>query len=661
MDAHENFAPPTQVEKISGVAGKLYFGDNLDILRSGDLGDESIDLVYLDPPFNSDRSYNVLFHERDLEPSHAQIRAFEDTWHWDQKTQSTFEDITGPQAPKLGIPDSISILIESLSRALPKRNDLLAYLVMMVPRLVELRRVLKNTGSLYLHCDPTASHYLKVILDAIFGPTNFRNEIVWRRAGAHSPKKGYGPVHDCLLFYSKDPDLYFFNHVKRPYMKGHVSSRYSRDPSGDLKFTSGGNVLTGSGKRGGESGAKWKGFDPTAKDRHWAIPGFLAKQMPDGFQKLGVLAKLDALLAAGLVEISKGSVWPQPVRFLSDEDGNPITDIWAYQPYTDGTVHGTEGGIDADVQWLGPTSPERVGYETQKPVGLLERVITASCPPDGTVLDPFCGCGTTIMAAERLRRDWIGIDLTHLAIQVIRGRMANRFPGIEYELLGEPQDLGSARTLAESDPFQFQWWAVHRLGAYPSEGEAGARQGKKGRDRGVDGVLKYRAEDDVGKVVLSVKGGRLLTPAMVRELSGTRQAEHATIGVLVTLYEASREMRDAAIKAGLLRLGDKEYPRIQLISVKDIFDGKRIQHPGDPASTLINTTATGSLYLPGFEKPLPARKGVRIRTATHAPVSAPSRVAVKAPIVEATKRKGPRSAGLPDLLVGRRPRASRRP
>jgi DNA modification methylase len=410
----------------------LYCGDNLEILRRTGR-DESVDLVYLDPPFNTDQNYNLLFKAQNKARSATRIRAFEDSWRWDAAAAEAFEELVARGG-------RVSDALQAFRRFLGD-TGMLAYLSMMAPRLVELKRVLKPTGSIYLHCDPTASHYLKMLMDAIFGPENFRNEIVWRRTGAHGPRRSFGPIHDTLLFYSKTNN-YFFQIAKRPYMKGHVESRYALEAeTGRYKFTSGGNVLTGANATGGESGRPWRGFDPSAKNRHWAIPGFLAEQMPPEFAALGVLAKLDALYEAGLIEIQRGAAWPTPVRYLCEGDGHPFGDIWAYQPYTDGVVHGTEAGIDADVAWMGPTDPERLGYQTQKPLGLLARIISSSCPQNGSVLDPFCGSGTSISAAQAGARHWIGIDQSPLAIGLVKQRLRDTFrlePDQDYALVGAP-------------------------------------------------------------------------------------------------------------------------------------------------------------------------------------------------------------------------------
>ena len=430
------------------MTNALYYGDNLQVLRD-EIASESVDLIYLDPPFNSKATYNVLFRSPSGRESQAQIEAFEDTWHWNQAAEEAFDEVLSS-----GNTDAAEML--RAMRSFLKENDMMAYLTMMAVRLIELHRVLKSTGSLYLHCDPTASHYLKILLDATFGPKRYLNEIIWRRTGSHNPRRSFGPVHDVIHAYTKSTD-YKFNVIRRPYMAGHVESRYTKTPGGKMKFTSGGNVLTGAGVRTGSSGKSWRGFDPTLKKRHWAIPGFYENLMPPKYRELDAGQKLEALYQAELVEIQKGNAWPIMVRYLDERDGTPLTDIWAYQPYTKGTVWGDpDVGIDEDVAWLGPTNPERLGYPTQKPVGLLERIINSATDPDDTVLDPFCGCGTTIHAAQILDREWIGIDITHLAISLIEKRLKDALPGTNYEIHGTPQDLSGARALANQDKYQFQ-------------------------------------------------------------------------------------------------------------------------------------------------------------------------------------------------------------
>ena len=558
----------------------LYYGDNLEVLRKY-FPPECIDLVYLDPPFNSDADYNILFKERTGEQSAAQIRAFSDFWHWDKEAKHAYDHIV-TQAPS-----QVSDMIASLYGFLGK-NDLFAYLVMMEIRLLELHRALKSTGSIFLHCDPTASHYLKVLMDATFNPMNFRNEIIWRRTGAHGPPRSFGPIHDTILFYSKTDD-YFFNVVRKPYMKGHVESRFSKDETGKSKFTTGGNILTGSGIRYGESGKPWHEFDPSAKNRHWAIPQYLADQMPPDFTKLGVLGKLERLFQQGLVEIKKGSAWPNPVRYLKEADGQPLSDIWAAQPYTQGTVYGTDEIIDADVRWLGTTDPERLGYQTQKPLGLLERIIRSACPEDGIVLDPFCGCGTTIIASEKLHRRWVGIDITYLAINLIKGRLKESFPLSKFKVEGEPKDLDGARALAQQkDRYQFQWWALNLIeNAHPSRSStAKPREGKKGADEGVDGWIRFvdKAEGHYEKIVIQVKSGHVGVKD-IRELRDVANRQKAVIGIFVTLEEPTSEMTKEAKATDpyVSPLWKHEYPTIQILTVDQLLKGVR---PDIPSTTV---------------------------------------------------------------------------
>ena len=543
---------------------RLFYGDNLDILRSGEIAPNSVDLVYLDPPFNSNRVYNVLFGEAGR-GAEAQVQAFDDTWKWSTETDQMFEELVAG-----GLAPAVAEALEAM-RGLLKESNLMAYLIHMTPRLAELHRVLKQSGSMYIHCDPTASHYLKVVLDSIFGATQFRNEIIWRRTGAHTPRTSFGPVHDVIFFYVKSSD-YFFNVIRRPYTRKHVVSRYREQDDGRWKFTSGGNILTGPGAGRGDSSRAWRGFDPAAKNRHWAIPGFVAAKMPPEFLDLPVLDRLEVALEAGLIEIIPGRAWPEPVRFLEPGDGSPVGDIWCYQPGTEGVLAGTDECIDQDVAYLGPTAPERLGYPTQKPVGLLERIIKSSCPPDGVVLDPFCGCGTTLDAAINLDRSWVGIDITYLSIDLIRNRLRSTHgEGIDetYEVLGVPADLASAHALFRRSPFDFERWAVSLVRGTPNSRQVG--------DRGSDGIIRFATGSrSRAKAIVSVKGGRQLMPAMVRDLEGvvahTRDAE---MGVLITLHTSTRGMRDAAATGGYYQdwVGNR-YPKIQIFSVEDLLSGR---------------------------------------------------------------------------------------
>ncbi|MHA6781896.1 DNA methyltransferase [Pseudonocardia saturnea] len=550
------------------AGNQLFYGDNLDVMRSGEIAPNSVDLVYLDPPFNSNRIYNVLFGA--VGDAAAQVQAFDDTWKWTNETDQTYDALIGGTLPT-HVADALQAM-----RGLLSESNLMAYLVNMTPRLVELHRLLKRSGSLYIHCDPTASHYLKVILDVIFGAEFFCNEIVWRRTGAHTPRRSFGPTHDIILLYTKSAN-YYFNIIRRPYTRKHVDSRYKLQPDGRWKFTSGGNVLTGAGAGGGESSQPWRGFDPAPKNRHWAIPGFVASQMAPEFLTMGTLDRLEAAYQAGLIEIIPGRAWPEPVRYLGVGDGSPVGDIWSYQPGTEGVLASGDQCIDEDVAYLGPTSPERLGYPTQKPVGLMERIINASCPPDGVVLDPFCGCGTTLDAAVRLNRRWIGIDITYLSVDLIRNRLRTTHgDSIDstYEVLGVPADLSGAHALFARSPFDFERWAVSLVRGTPNAKQVG--------DRGSDGIIRFvTGRKSNSRAIVSVKGGRQLAPTMVRDLEGVvAKTSSAEIGILITLHPTTKGMRDAAATGGTYRdwVGNT-YPKIQLFSIEELLSGAKPKMP----------------------------------------------------------------------------------
>lgn len=536
----------------------LYYGDNLDILRSS-IPSESIDLIYLDPPFNSKATYNVLFREASGAGSDAQIEAFEDTWHWGPAAQRVYEEVvtSGPAR----VAQILRAMVEGLGH-----NDVTAYLCMMAIRLVELHRVLKATGSIYLHCDPTAGHYLKVLMDSVFGPTMFRNEIVWRRTGAHNKGTRFAPIHDTLLFYTKTSS-HIWKYPTRPYMKGHVDEYFVKDDGG-YRTNYYGNVLTGSGVRHGESGKPWRGFDPTAKGRHWAIPKRLLEDVDEDLTGLTQHEKMDRLYELAYIKIRPGEAWPIYEHRVEPGDGQPVSDIWAFQPYTGGTVFGMDTGIDEDVRWLTPQDQERLGYETQKPLGLLERIIAASSEPGQVVLDPFCGCGTAVHAAERLGRSWLGIDITWLAIALIRRRIEAAFPGIEIEEQGSPRDMTGARALA-TRPAQFEYWVVDRLDAQPTGGKGPYLDGVKPFVE-FGGAVKF--------AVISVKGQKKATPEMVRELGGVL-SDGSPIGVLVTLAAPTKGMVTQAAAAGYYESSGKKYPKIQLIAVEEMLKGKRPELP----------------------------------------------------------------------------------
>jgi DNA modification methylase len=553
---------------------QLYYGDNLDILQRY-VKDETVDLVYLDPPFNSNANYNVLFAEKNGSQAASQIQAFSDTWTWTQESESIFAEIVTAGGR---VADCLQAFRTFLGEC-----DVLAYLVMMAPRFVEIRRVMKPSASIYLHCDPTASHYLKMLMDAVFGPENFLNEVIWKRTFAHGGAKRYGPVHDVILFYSKAGN-FFWKGVYIDYSDDYKEQFFRfKDPDGRrYRLT----ILTGTGTRKGSSGASWRGIDPTKIGRHWAVPGYVRELLPKPKTETAQEA-LDQLDAIGRV------VWPKKQggtptfkQYMDDMPGAPVQDIWG------------------DIPPIGAQAVERLGYPTQKPVALLERIILSSCPEGGVVLDPFCGCGTTIAAAQALGRPWIGIDITHLAITLIKQRLKDSF-GIEqavratasgkgetekaaearaeygvatkrsFDVVGEPTSVPDAAALAASDPYQFQWWTLGLVGARPIEQ-------KKGADKGIDGRIVFQGDKSGSfeSVILSVKAGKTGS-AHVRDLKGVLEREKAAIGVLISMQEPTSSMKTEAVTAGFYEsaLWRRKYPKVQLFTVEELLTGKKVEMP----------------------------------------------------------------------------------
>ena len=531
---------------------RLFYGDNLDVLRQRQhFPDASVDLVYLDPPFNSKRDYNVLYAEDDARESEAQIRAFEDCWHWDHAAESAYNELTTSGE----IQDRLARLIEAMRAAIGS-NDMMAYLVMMALRLIELRRVLRPAGSIYLHCDPTASHYLKIVMDATFGAENFFSEIVWRRYGAHGDAKRYGAVHDILLYYGRTRGAKF-NKQFVPYTAEYAEDRF--------------RLVDEAGRRYQEQNLSSPNPRPNLTYPYTASNGVTYQPHPNGWKCDEERMRL--LDSEGRLHFPKDPTGRLRLKMYFDEsDGVAVQDVWT------------------DII-LPASSKERLGYPTQKPVALLERIIAASSDPGDIVLDPFCGCGTTVHAAQKLGREWIGIDVTHLAISLIRDRLKTAFPGIAFSVKGEPVDIDGARELAAQDKYQFQWWALHLIGARPV-GDVVGREGKKGKDRGIDGIIRFRDDkrvDTTERIIVSVKGGEQIGPAMVRELIGTIGNHKAAMGVLLTMQEPTAAMRREAAEAGFWNsraMGGREYPRIQLVTVEDAFAGKGVEYPASLDVTL---------------------------------------------------------------------------
>lgn len=517
----------------------LFYGDNLFILREY-IPDESIDLIYLDPPFNSQRTYNVLFKYESGAESEAQIAAFDDTWHWNAAAEETYHDLV------TAAPDRVSQMIAALRQFIGP-SQMLAYLVMMAARLVELHRVLKLTGSLYLHCDPTASHYLKIILDTIFDASNFRNEIIWERSvpkGLTSRKLPQN--HDVLLAYQKTESVYWNNQaIYKPY-----------DPH-DLPE---------------KTAQKYRHVDENGRQYRLSS---LINPNPNRpnltYEFLGVTRvwrwtkeRMEKAYREGRVVQTKSGNVPQYKRYLDEQPGIPLGDVWS------------------DIPPINSRAAERLGYPTQKPLALLERIIETSSNPGDVVLDPFCGCGTTVAAAQKLGRRWIGIDITHLSIALMKYRLQEMFPDAKFQIVGEPKSVQSARQLAQDDRFQFEWWALSLVKARPSGGEQGSKQGKKGADRGIDGVITF-IDDASGKpkrILVQVKSGKV-SSSQIRDLVGTVKREGAAMGFFISLEAPTRDMTTEAVSAGFYQSPgwNQRFPAIQILTIEELLRGVMPQLP----------------------------------------------------------------------------------
>jgi len=534
----------------------LHYGDNLSVLRES-VANESVDLIYLDPPFNSNATYNVLFKAPGGEESQAQIEAFGDTWHWNEAAEDAFD-----QVMRSDNSDTANML--RAMRSFLHENDMMAYLSMMAVRLLELHRVLKPTGSLYLHCDPTAGHYLKILIDAAFGAKQFRNEIVWKRSSAHSDSRQgmqrAGRIHDCLFYYTKS-DNHCWNNIYTKYDDQYLASEYrhidefgrryketdgtAAKPGGDVSYVW--RVL----RRGPNT--RWQAdlddeyLSPAPDTEYRAVVPYEGRYWAFSRANLQSFARQNKL-------IHRSTGMPRLKLYADEMPGIPLQDVW-----TD----------------IFPVSgKESLGYPTQKPVSLLERIISASSNAGDLVLDPFCGCGTTVHAAQKLDRRWIGIDITHLAIDLIESRLQKAFPGIQFEVHGVPHDLLGARDLASRDKYEFQKWIVAKAGGKPY------RAGKKGMDRGIDGYIRFQ---DAGKSwkhgVISVKGGENVSPAMIRDLKGTMERDKAELGLFLTLAPPSKEMIKEAASAGFYETGGQRVSRVQILAAEDLLEGKKSQTP----------------------------------------------------------------------------------
>ncbi|MCC6685796.1 MAG: restriction endonuclease [Fimbriimonadaceae bacterium] len=554
---------------------KLYFGDNLGILRNH-VESESVDLVYLDPPFNSKADYNVLFKNASGEDNAAQAHAFKDTWEWDEAAAEAFHELMVSPA----IPTNLKNLMEALKVFLTgdtgkKGNSMMAYLTMMALRLVELHRVLKPTGSLYLHCDPTASHYIKLILDSLFGFRGYQNEITWQRTSAHNTtSRRFGAVADIIFFYTKGNDYTFL-----PPRSGH-DPEYVKDFYRHTD-TDGRQYRLHQIERNEALGLRqnlvyeYKGYTPSL--------GWMMERQ-----------KLESLDQEGKLYWSKTGR-PQRKIYLDEVDEPVVGCIWD------------------DIPPIQAQASERLGYPTQKPEALLERIIRASSNEDDVILDPFCGCGTTIAVAEKLNRRWIGIDVTYVAVDLMERRLIDQFTpnvGVQtlanitvqkrrhalktyfakgedelnlglrtglkpFEVIGVPQTADDARFLFQNDPYQFEWWAIAMLGAQ-------GKEYKKGADQGIDGIITFTdTPTEYHRAVISVKGGKL-NATMLRDLKGVMQREKAVIGILVTNDPPTGPMKTEAASAGRWNSklhAERSYPCIQILTAEEILAGKDADLP----------------------------------------------------------------------------------
>jgi site-specific DNA-methyltransferase (adenine-specific) len=505
----ESLATTTASVTLRAVTNLLYYGDNLEVLHRH-IADESVDLIYLDPPFKSDAQYNVLFRSHSGDAARAQVQAFDDTWTWGPQSIEAYDQIVGG-----GAPPHVADTVQALRKILGT-NDMLAYIVMMAPRLVELRRVLKPNGSIYLHCDATASHYLKVLMDAVFGGENFRREIIWRSgwiSGFKARAQNWARNHDVLLYYVKDLKAGFtFN----------KDLAYKPHPPGYER-------------RGGGGSAKG-----VAMDDVWNEPD---------------------------------DQWPE--------------DIW--------------DEVALYTPWIKSFSKEKLGYKTQKPVALLERIIAISSSPGDTVLDPFCGCGTTIAAAEKLGRRWIGIDVTYIAIDLIEKRMRHLYEDVRFETHGVPRDIEGARAFFQENAFDFERWAVSLVNGHPNEKQVG--------DRGIDGRIRFFRtyggggdDPEVGTCLVSVKGGAL-NPGFVRDLRGTVEREQADLGAMITLQTPTAGMTQEARAAAnyVHPATGTTYPKLQVITVAALLAGEKLAMP-TPINPYIESDRQAiDVPLPGME------------------------------------------------------------
>ena len=526
---------------------RLYYGDCLAVMEEMPPG--SVDLIYLDPPFNSSRDYNAIYTDETGRPLPTQVEAFCDTWILDEDRERAIR-----QMPILmreaGIDDEVAEFWRLWVKALRKTNPrMLAYLSYMVQRLLPMRGLLKATGSIYLHCDPTASHYIKIMMDAMFGHENFRNEITWQRTESHNTADRYGNIADILLYYAKSSQA-IWNPQYQDYGEAQLSRFRHMDGDGrryKLENLTAPRPNSTSGK------FNWRGTLP-GPTRGW---GYNVEQLESWWHEGRIGTKSDGTPRTDGLKV-----------YLDETQGKPLQNIWT------------------DISRIPNTSSERMGYATQKPLALLERVIMASSQPGDLVFDPFCGCATTIEAAHRLGRRWIGIDIAiHAIKRVAKVRLQERLglvEGTDFEIKGMPRDMEGARDLWQHDKYHFQKWAVEQVDGFVTARKSG--------DGGVDGRLYFAMpqedaweRDPLRSMVIEVKGGTNVGIDVVRNLRGILEREDAEMAGLIVLEEPGNKKRASfgreLASAGDLNVHGTSYPRMQLLTVSEILDGRRFTTP----------------------------------------------------------------------------------
>jgi DNA modification methylase len=545
---------------------KLWYGDNLTIMQG--MGMHAVDLIYLDPPFNSKQNYNLLYKTMTGKPVPEQVEAFCDTWEMDAQKEAIARSMPVLMREH-GIDDYYVDFWRLWMQALRNTQPhLLAYLIFMVQRLLYMKSILRPTGSIYLHCDPTASHYIKVMMDGIFGHENFQNEIIWKRSTAHNRAKRWGPVHDVILFYSAS-SKYTWNRTVGAYDKSYIDAKYTHTGYAGNKYSL--DNLTGPGTRTGDSGTEWRGCDPTSFGRHWepppdrALPEWFV--LPDGWSKMSVLERIEILHNNDLIYWpDKSGGRPRFKRYLKSISGLPVQDVIT------------------DIDAINSMAGERLGYPTQKPIELLDRIIQASTNKGDIVFDPFCGCGTTVYSAVKNERRWIGCDIAILSIKLIREILLEKYRLVEgrhFEVDGIPLSVDGAQELFNKDPSTFQNWFVERVGGFPMQ--------RKSADRGIDGRIYFETRDGLREMMIQVKGGKHVRPTDVRDLRGVLEREpNAEMAGFLSMAPATKAMRDEAATAGMFEYGGMQYPRIQFLTVYDVLVEKREFH----MPTRINTKLT---------------------------------------------------------------------